>query len=1385
MLLPKPVNRLVRYFTGQVRQRWRNENRIYLELRNFPPDKLSEFVRTAKTALTQLESVKQCVYLPEIKRLIIFSEAEIEELKLIKTIHKIEVELGIEHFLFNGDDHFPAADAPFIRSLVELTADVGGLTAGLLLNRISNSNSNLWMELSAILSVIENVPPVRGPIEKLLGEDNTELAISLLNSFSESVLRGWSGSVVDILHRVQQLDLLSQRKLLWQLQEPGYAKSIMQLSSTQFISVERARPLQDGVIEQYIDTAEKLSLAGFSVGLSNTHSLVKAVASLFSTVPKPATLGRSSFLLGYERKLAASNILVMNRDSLLALDRIEYVLIDGSLLERRKPIDLGDNRSLEIIDITSEIVISRLRAANVKVVIVADQPERFGWANADEIVSYRAQEMAIQNWQAHGSGVAVVSTRGGLALQLADIGLGILVQDSTWPQHADWTGQQAIDDIWMLAEGIDASRRAAEQSVQLAKIDAFSGLVLSLSELDFITIRRMKMAANTAAFLAMLNGIRLARAIQPFEASLHTDPTPWHALDVNAVLDKLGSGMEGLSLEEINKRIPPKKHIPSTPERFAKIFMEEFANPLVPVLAAGAGLSALTGAVSDAALIGVVMVINAFIGGTQRLRTEQRLDSMETKEKRTVRCMRGGKEIQLDCEEIVVGDIIHLQAGEVIPADCRIVASINLEVDESSLTGESLPVSKNPTPSLAEITAERHSMLFAGTTVAAGTTHAVVVALAEQSEARRAFYVQHTEGHTAGVESRLESLTNLTTPIAAFAGVSVMISGLTRGIPVGEVVGAGVSLAVAAVPEGLPLMATMAQLSSATRLAKQKALVRNPRAVEALGRMNVLCADKTGTLTEGKLVLVAVSTGEQQESLEALTDAGRDVLIAALLASPDGNGSEALAHMTDAAIVNGAKQKAPETLSEMSHWQRMEELPFSSDRGYHATLSQGENQRRIFVKGAPERLLAFCQKVRRGQVSTPIDEAALNQLFEHSAKLARQGYRVLAVAERSCDADVLDDSLICELSFRGFVALTDPIRPTARDAIADLGKAGIGVKMITGDHPLTASAIATDLHLGNPELVLTGPELDAFNDAELVKKVGEVNVFARVTPRQKARIVAALQQSGRVVGMTGDGANDAPAIRLADVGIALGENSTAAARAAADLLVTDGRIETIVGAVFEGRALWSAVRDAVGLLVGGNLGEIGFTLLGGLLDGRSPLNARQLLLVNLLTDSLPALAVALGRPHGVKPEDLLKEGPEASLGEALTRDIEWRAVFTTTVTSLSWALARGTPQASTVALMSLISSQLSQAIVAGHGSRTVLGSSVAALVLMGVIVQTPGLSRFFGCQPLDARSWINVMGSMGVSIGGSLVMPSVARVLGNVSTAISRSLNDELSEEVF
>lgn len=1460
--LLKTTRRIARALASQQRRLWRSGPRLYVEWRRCPPDRLPGFSMALENAVSAIAGVRWARMVPEIARLVVEHDADVPDEYIIGVVARVEREHGLARAFFPTTTCFPAEVAPLYRSAVELAADIGGLALGLGMRRVDAGRMNAWTDLSAIVTLVDNIPALRQPLESRIGRDNADLAISLLTSFSDGMMRGWTGSVVDVAHRWHQIGGLRARQALWQGMEETLAlRWVLPRSGALVVRHERLRPLRNGPIERYSDTAGKLSLAGFSIGLANTHSLSRSAAALFSTVPKPATLGREAFVIECEKLFSQHGMLVLDRDCLRLLDRIDCLVIDGALLDRRRTVvaslhafdgraEAGEQfawllannasarndggvywemhvpespghlpkpcrawfteRQVDIacvrllhanghavaaalvhdgIDSTSEAILARLSGAGIQLVIAAEDPARFRWTNA-EVVPRATMKWQVQALQARDVGVCAVAVGGDPALAVADIALAVLPAGGGWPHGAMLVTEQGLDAVWLLAEAIDRARRVAEEGVNLAKIDAFAGLVLSLRELDAPTIQRIKLAASAASFLAMVNGVRLARAILPMAESMHADPVPWHVLDVQAALERLGSSVEGLSDEQAVQRLSrPAGVAPPRIQRFARTWMAEMSNPLTPVLLAGAGLSALSGALADALLIGGVVGLNGLISGIQRFRTEERLAAMDQQEARPIRVLRNHVEITMSPSTLVPGDIVHLHAGEVVPADCRVVAATTLEMDESSLTGESLPVPKRAHPSFAESVAERHSMLYEGTTVAAGETHAVIVSPASRSEARRAFYVHHPVHQSSGVEARLEALTDLTAPIAAFAGVTIMISGLTRGQPVGEVVGAGVALAIAAVPEGLPLMATMAQLASAGRLSGKGALVRNPRAIEALGRMNVLCADKTGTLTEGTLVLKAVAGTGEPCAIDTLDLETRGVLVAALMASPDGLKGGEIAHMTDAAILAGARQHAPDTITALAGWQRIDELPFKSERAYHATLGRCDGRHRLVVKGAPEHLLPLCtRRMMPGGRAAPLDDAWRAGLVAASESMARRGWRVLAVAERPIRVGAaLSDGHVQGLVFRGFVALTDPVRATAREAVESLRKAGVATKMITGDHPLTAAAIATELALDNPASVLTGAELEQFDEAELTARIRTVSVFARVTPKQKARIVAALQKSGAVVGMTGDGANDAPAIRLADVGIALGENATAAARAAADLLVIDGRIETIVAAVIEGRSLWGSVRDAVALLVGGNLGEIGFTLIGGLLDGRSPLNARQLLLVNILTDTLPALAVALRRPPNIKPEDLLREGPEASLGDALTRNIEWRAALTGGVTTVTWLLTRfagNRQQAGTVAMLSLVAGQLGQTLLVGRGSRTVLLSSVGALVAMGVIVQTPGLSRAFGCQPLGARGWATVMGSLTASLGGALALPWLERTTSRWLASAQEALVNELLEEM-
>jgi cation-transporting ATPase I len=650
-------------------------------------------------------------------------------------------------------------------------------------------------------------------------------------------------------------------------------------------------------------------------------------------------------------------------------------------------------------------------------------------------------------------------------------------------------------------------------------------------------------------------------------------------------------------------------------------------------------------------------------------------------------------------------------------------------------------------------------MLYEGTWIAAGETTAVVVATGSDTEARRALRLAG-EPPTSGVEHRLRSWTARMVPLSLGGGALVVLGGVARGRPLRDTVGAAVSLTVAAVPEGLPLLATVAQLASARRLARRNVLVRNPRAIEALGRVDVVCADKTGTLTEGRIALRIVSDGVDEGTPDGLPESLRAVLKAAVRATPSAGPGTGHAHPTDRAVAEGGARNGLEVI-----WEPVDVLPFEPRRGYHAAVGETSRGARVEVKGAPEVVLPRCDRWSRGGKVVRLTRQHRAVLDATVDGLARRGLRVLAVAEGHVAGGRLDDDAVQDLKLLGFVGLADPARETAADAVALLRRAGISVLMITGDHPSTAAGIGTELGLLDGAPVVTGSEIDAATDDVLAELVERSTVFARVTPAHKVRLVNALQRRGHVVAMTGDGANDAPAIRLADVGIALGSRSTPAAQSAADIVVLDERIETIVDAVVEGRGLWASVRDAVAVLVGGNVGEIVFTVAGSLLAGTPPLNARQLLLVNLLTDAAPALAIAVRPPHGATPESLLREGPDVSLGAALDRAIAWRAGTTATATGLAWALGSlsGPPaRARTIALVTLTGTQLGQTIATGGPDPLVLAAGLGSTALLSAIVQTPGLSQLFGCTPLDPLGW-GIAGSCALAgTAAAAVLPRLA-----------------------
>jgi magnesium-transporting ATPase (P-type) len=542
--------------------------------------------------------------------------------------------------------------------------------------------------------------------------------------------------------------------------------------------------------------------------------------------------------------------------------------------------------------------------------------------------------------------------------------------------------------------------------------------------------------------------------------------------------------------------------------------------------------------------------------------------------------------------------------------------------------------------------------------------------------------------------------------------------------------------------------------------------------VEALGRDDVLCFDKTGTLTEGRIRLTTVSDGHSSWPVAGLDDRCRAVLRAGLRATPEASPGHPLAHLTDRAVDDAAAAAGVRRLEPPDSWQPVAVLPFDSARSFHAALADVAGQDVLSVKGAPESVLPRCVRWAGPAGTVALDRRRRRMLATTLDRLGRKGLRVLAVAERAGTRNrPLDDDDVQGLTFLGFLALTDPVRGAAGASLTELRAAGVQLVMITGDHPSTAAAIAGELEvLERGRAVLTGPAIDELDDAALDEVLPTVSVVARATPAHKLRVVQAFQRLGRTVAMTGDGANDAPAIRLADVGIALGQRGTPAARAAADVVVTDDRLETITAALVEGRAMWASVRDALSILVGGNLGEIAFTVLGAALTGRSPLTARQLLLVNLLTDLAPATAVAVRPPDPAARESLLHEGPEASLGRALTAEIALRAWATTAGATAAWLLGRMTgreTRARTIALAALVGTQLAQTLWFGGANLPVVASSVGSAAALAAVVQTPGVSQFFGCTPLGPLGWGIAGGcAAGATLSNLVLAPIAARLNG-------------------
>ncbi len=619
---------------------------------------------------------------------------------------------------------------------------------------------------------------------------------------------------------------------------------------------------------------------------------------------------------------------------------------------------------------------------------------------------------------------------------------------------------------------------------------------------------------------------------------------------------------------------------------------------------------------TDPIVILAIVVLNAIIGTVQESRAEKALDKLKQLSAPHVTVMREGEKIKLETRELVPGDIIWLSAGEVVPADCRLLETTGCKAVESALTGESLPVDKDAdviVGSKSDVS-ERRNMIWSSTAIVSGSCRAVVCETGMNTQIGMvAKLLGQADDAPTPLQQRLAKTgKSLGITAIAICGV-IFILGLLRGVPPLDTFMLSVSLGVAAIPEGLPAIVTAALALGVRKMAKENAIVRRLPAVETLGCATVICSDKTGTLTQNKMT-VAKICGEEQRVLE------NAVLCCNATAMRENGIMTATGDPTEVAIVVCGLEKGVVKSVAERQFTRIREIPFSSDSKIMTTVHKSGNGYRVIVKGAPERVIERCSL--NGQTKSKITEQV--------DTMTKKALRVLAVAIREYQT-LPKGAEFDKLEFIGLIGMIDPPRENVKRAVEECRRAGVRAVMITGDNALTAKAIAEQIGIvkrGEDAKVLTGTQLDELTDRQLVKEVRDCRVFARVTPIHKVRIVKAYKSSGDVVAMTGDGINDAPALRAADIGCAMGKGGTDVAREASDMVLTDDNFSTIVVAVRRGRGIYDNIKKSVRFLLSCNIGEILTVFLASLIGLPSPILAIQLLWVNLITDSLPAIALS-------------------------------------------------------------------------------------------------------------------------------------------------------------